>query len=187
MHFGVAVAVADEQAAVRGDGQIRGQVERHAGRTGDAGGAQGPLQFAVGGEFVDAMALPLGAVEVVFGIDPETVSVVQQILSPRGEKVSVPVENDHGVLASAVDVDPVPAVDGDGGNPAEGPTRRKPGPIAHRLVPVVALSHRHLALLPDWSGIGTPAPTPVNRRAFLITTYLNWKEKSLAFRIQKRS
>ena len=126
VHARVAVAVGDEHLTRRRQGDVRGQVERaaavrdapvgrraevlgvHPGVGAMAAGTEGPQQLAVGGEEHHLPVIAVDQPEVVVGVGADRVRKREQPGAPAREVVAVAVEDDHGMVGSAVEaVDPI--------------------------------------------------------------------------------
>jgi hypothetical protein len=74
-------------------------------------------------------------------------------LAPGPDKIAVPIEHDHRVLAAVEHIDPVLPVRPDPADLLEPPTRRQLAPPLDRLVPPLALAQRHVRPpSPVWPG-----------------------------------
>ena len=121
MDFAVAVSITYEQATVWGNCQIGGFVERHPRRTRNSWGTQSPLQFSRRVEFMDAVGQSLGTVNLIGLINVDAVGVLQDVVAPGRQEVSLVVKDHHGVITTAVHVHTILTVDRDSGDPTEGP------------------------------------------------------------------
>jgi hypothetical protein len=148
MHTGIAITIRNKQFARRGDAYIRGQAEGIA-----IVGALLPWrpqrhqQFALAVELMYTMGVALGAKDIVLGIDPDAVCILQDIIAPGVEKITFPVKDDQRVVTARIDKDILFGIGGHGRNPAKGPPCREFAPAFHQLVGVTACAKFHRFLL----------------------------------------
>ena len=144
----IAIAVGDKQLARGRDRQVRGQAERIA--------VVKPLlarrpnrhdQPAILIKFPHAVGLAFGTPYVVLVVDKETVRVLQNVLAPRIEKVSIPIKDHQWVLAARVDIDIVFGITGHRRNPTKAPAGGQFPPTDLNLICILPRAKRHGILL----------------------------------------
>ncbi len=94
--------------------------------------------LAVGGAFAHGMVAVVGAVKLVVGVDMQAMRTAKQAFAPVRDEISVAVEHDHRMLTAVEDIDAVLAVDRDGSDVGELPSRRQLRPVFHHAVAVFA-------------------------------------------------
>ena len=151
MDAGIAVAVGNIDLAVRRQRGVGAAVKRLAAHewrrlVRDADGQQ---HLAVGGAFSHGVVAIIGAIEMVVGVDMQTVRTVEQAFAPAPEEISLAVQHHHRMVAAVEDIDAVLAVDRDGSGVSQAPAVRQLGPVFNHAVTVFARAEngRH-AFLP---------------------------------------
>src|SRR5258706_9318088 len=142
--------------------------------------ADGQQPLAVGRALAHRMVAIIGAIEIILGVDVQTMRAVEQAFAPACDEIALAVEHDHRVGAAIEDIDAVLAVDRDRCDISEIPVLRQLRPILHHAVAVFARAEngRHvcfppndvilMAVIPGWpegpapesrdSGSRLPAP-----------------------------
>jgi len=106
-------------------------VERLAAHKGRRfpGDADFKQDLAFGGAFAHAMGAVISHVDAVVWTDMNAVRARPQPLAPGAQKIAVTVEHHHRMLAAIEGIDPVLAINTDGGDFLEGPAARELRPV----------------------------------------------------------
>ncbi len=137
---GIAVTVRDVDFALGRERGVGAAVERLAAHEGrrlvrDADRQQ---HFAVGRAFPHRVVAVIGAIEIVLGVDVQSMRAIEQAFAPARDEIALAVEYHHRVGAAVEDIDAVLAVDRDRGDVCEIPSLRQLRPILHHAVAVFA-------------------------------------------------
>ena len=147
---GIAVAVRDIDLALRRQRGMGAAVKRLAAheRRRLVRDADGQQHLAVGRALAHGMVAVIGAIEIVVGIDVQTMRAVEQAFAPAGDEIALAVEHHHRMVAAVEDVDAVLAVDRDGSGVGQAPAVRQFCPVLHHAVTMLARAEnsRHVFL-----------------------------------------
>jgi hypothetical protein len=84
------------------------------------------------------MVAVIGAIEMIVGVDVQSMRALEQVFTPTGDEVARPVQYHHRMDAAVEDVDAVLAVDRDRGDVSQVPAIRQLGPILDHAVAMLA-------------------------------------------------
>ena len=137
----IAISVRDEQASIRGHGEVGGQVERptrlgdcqvvhvhHARVAADTGCPQGLLAVTVGRVAMNHVPVVIGQPDHVIPGDPDSVRPLELPLTPASQEAAVRRIDDHRVLAAIESVQVATGIGGGSNHLAIVPTPRATGP-----------------------------------------------------------
>src|SRR5262245_41034611 len=125
MDASIAIAVADEQLAARGNGQVRRVVKwpcplanraevdaRRPGIRRLARRAERGQEPPLGRELANAMSRVVGAIDRVVGSNADPVRPREQTFAPRADEGAILVEDHDRMVAAVENKNPIAAVDG---------------------------------------------------------------------------
>ena len=143
MHPCVAITVRHVDVPVRGQRRVGAAVHRIAAhiRRGIAGDADLQEHFAVGCHAADGVVPIVGAKHGVVGGEVHPVRADEQSFPPGPKEIALPVEDGHGMVGAAEDVDVVFAVHADGGDFAVVPAVGELAPVLDDFVAMCAFTY----------------------------------------------
>ena len=112
--------------------------------------ADGQQHLALGRALAHGVVAVISAIEIVLGVDVQTMRAGKQPFTPACDEITVAIEHHHRMGAAVEDVDAVLAVDRDGCDVGETPSLGQLRPILHHAVLMLARAEngRHV-FLPD--------------------------------------
>ncbi len=152
VHAGITVSVRHVDLALGRQRRMRAAMERLAAhvRGGLVGDADCQQHLTVGRALAHRVVAVVGTVEVIVGVDMQSVRAAEQPLAPALDEGAVAIEYDHRVLAAIEHIDPILAVDRDRGDVAQVPSVGELGPVLDHPIAMFARTQngRH-SPLPD--------------------------------------